>query len=225
MASVMQDMLRLVFPHTCPGCGRTLLKAEHNLCLHCQVHLPKRLTFNSQELAQRFYGRLPLSEIYAYLLFKRNGITQHLLHAIKYHGNQELAQELGNKFGLDCNKLTLFTTVDTVVPVPLHKSKLRLRGFNQSELIAKGLANQLGCTLDNHTVHRVKKTPTQTRKNRMERWQNVAQIFEATTNQLAGKHVLLVDDVITTGATLESCGQALLQTGVSKLSIACLAIA
>ncbi len=115
--------------------------------------------------------------------------------------------------------------MDTVVPVPLHKSKLRLRGFNQSELVAKGLANGLGCTLDSHTVHRVKKTPTQTRKNRMERWQNVAQIFEATTNQLAGKHVLLVDDVITTGATLESCGQALLQAGVSKLSIACLAIA
>lgn len=225
MLKMIQDITNLVFPKICPGCKRPLLKLEDSICLHCLSNLPERLTLNTQELKQRFYGRLQLEEAFAFLLFKRKGITQNLLHSIKYNGNQKLGLELGVIFGDRCKSLDLFEKVDIVIPIPLHKSKLRYRGFNQSAIMAKGLASSLGILLDEKSVIRKIKTATQTKKTRMERWKNVDQTFNVITNELQGKHVLLVDDVITTGATLESCGQTILEAGASKISIACLALA
>ncbi len=225
MLKFFQHIINLVFPNTCPGCRRPLLKTEASICLHCQSILPRRLNFKSENLKQRFYGRIPLDEAHGYLLFKSKGITQRLLHSIKYQGNTTLAVELGCLFGQECRKQKYFSTVDYVVPVPLHISKYRYRGFNQSALIAQGLASTLEVELDFKSVIRIIKTATQTKKNRMERWKNVDQIFKVVSKELKGKHVLLVDDVITTGATLESCGQCLLDAGVAKVSIACLALA
>lgn len=224
MFEMIQDITNLVFPKICPGCKRPLLKSENSLCLHCLSNLPERLTLNTEELKKRFYGRLQLGEAYSFLLFKRKGITQNLLHSIKYNGNQKLGLELGTIFGERCKSLGLFEKVDVVVPIPLHKSKLRYRGFNQSTLIAQGLASSLGILLDEISVIRKIKTTTQTKKTRMERWKNVDQTFKVITNKLQGKHVLLVDDVITTGATLESCGQTILAAGAGKVSIGCLAL-
>ena len=225
MLDVIQDITNLVFPKICPGCKRSLLKSERSICLHCLSKLPERLSVNKGELKQRFYGRLNLEEAHAFLLFKRKGITQNLLHALKYNGDQELGLALGNLFGNRCNTLKLFSAIDIIVPIPLHKSKLRLRGFNQSAIIGKGLEESLGVCLDENSVLRNVKTTTQTKKNRMERWKNVDQIFKVVGSNLQGKHVLLVDDVITTGATLESCGQAILDAGAAKISVACLALA
>ncbi len=225
MLDMLQDITNLVFPKICPGCKRPLLKTEESVCLHCIANLPERLTLKSEELKQRFYGRITLEEAYAFLLFKRKGVTQNLLHSIKYNGNQELGLALGTLFGNRCKELSFFSTVDVVIPIPLHKSKLRFRGFNQSAIIAQGLANSLDVPLDTASVIRAIKTSTQTKKNRMERWKNVDQTFKVSSVKLTGKHVLLVDDVITTGATLESCGQTILKAGAASVSVACLALA
>ncbi|MCF6351683.1 MAG: ComF family protein [Cyclobacteriaceae bacterium] len=219
------DIINLVFPKTCAGCSRTLLNTEKTICLHCLSNLPVRLSLNSEELMQRFYGRLDLEEAHAFLLFKRKGLTQNLLHAIKYKSNQELAVELGLLFGIQSKALSMYSNVDLIVPVPLHKSKLRFRGFNQSALIAEGISKGLHKPYNENCMIRKVKTATQTKKNRMERWKNVDNIFQANPAGLKDKHILLVDDVITTGATLESCGQAILDSGAKKLSIACLALA
>ncbi len=225
MLQNLRDIANLVFPNVCPGCKRPLLKTEKAICLHCLSNLPERLTLKNDELKQRFYGRLKLEDALGFLLFKQKGITQNLLHAIKYNANQELGLELGLLFGKRCKELSLLSTIDVVVPIPLHKSKLRFRGFNQSNLIAQGLAKKLEVGVDTQSVIRTVKTKTQTKKTRMERWKNVDQTFMINTTKLKDKHVLLVDDVITTGATLESCGQTILAAGASKLSIACLALA
>jgi ComF family protein len=225
MLKMIEDITNLVFPKICPGCNRPLLKEEESICLHCLSNLPERLTLNNEELRQRFYGRLNLEEAYAFLLFKRKGLTQNLLHSLKYSGNQSLGLVLGQLFGNKCKSLSFFSTIDVVVPIPLHQSKLRFRGFNQSELIADGLASSLSIKLDSKSVIRSIKTSTQTKKTRMERWKNVDQTFKTINSNLDGKHVLLVDDVITTGATIESCGQTILAAGAAKVSIACLALA
>lgn len=225
MLKSLQDLANLLFPHTCSGCNRPLVRAEKSICLHCQNQLPIRLNFGNEELKQRFYGRLQVEEALGFLLFKNKGLTQKLLHSIKYKGNQVLAVEIGRLFGLACKERNLLSSVHVVVPIPLHKSKLRFRGFNQSALIAQGLALALQVKLDEESVIRRTKTSTQTKKNRMERWKNVDSTFEVASGYLENKHVLIVDDVITTGATLESCGQTILTSGASKLSIACLAIA
>jgi len=215
----------LVFPKVCPCCNRPLTTKEHSICLHCVSELPERLTLNNEELKQRFFGRLQLEDAFAFLLFKQKGLTQKILHSIKYKGNQTLAVEMGELFGNRCKQLGLFTSVDVLIPIPLHKSKLRLRGFNQSALIAQGLASSLGIVLDETSVIRKVKTSTQTKKSRVDRWKNVSQTFEANPLPIKGKHVMLVDDVITTGATLESCGETILAAGANKVSIACLALA
>lgn len=225
MLDLIQDITNLVFPNICPGCKKPLLKTEESICLNCFSNLPERLTIKNKELEQRFYGRLKLEEALAFLLFKRKGLTQNLLHAIKYNGDRQLGIELGKLFGKRCKELNLLSTVDVIIPIPLHVSKLRLRGFNQSALIGEGLGEPLRICLDEASVIRSVKTSTQTKKKRMERWKNVDQTFKVEGSNLKGKHVLLVDDVVTTGATLESCGQAILNAGANKISIACLALA
>jgi ComF family protein len=221
----LQNFANLFFPQICSGCNRTLTKGEKSICLHCQYLLPKRLNFKKEELNQRFYGRIQLQEAYGFLYFKSKGITQKLLHSIKYKKNEKLALELGHMFGVSCKEAKIFSKASVVVPIPLHISKLRFRGFNQSALIAQGLANELGVPMDDKAVIRKVKTTTQTKKTRMERWKNVDNTFEVISKSLDKKHVLLVDDVITTGATLESCGNAILNSGVNELSVACLALA
>lgn len=225
MLKAFQELTNLVFPQVCVGCDRPLLKSEESICLYCLNRLPERLTLKNEDLKQRFYGRLQLDEAHAFLLFKRKGVTQKLLHALKYNGNQSLGQSLGSLFGTRCLELSLFSSVDVVVPIPLHISKLRYRGFNQSALIAEGFSNAMGIQLDTGSVVRKVKTTTQTKKSRTERWKNVDGTFQVISENLKGKHVLLMDDVITTGATLESCGHAVLSAGVSKISLACLAMA
>lgn len=219
------DIVNLVFPKVCAGCNKPLIKGEHEICLHCLTNLPIRLNFKTEELHQRFYGRVPLKEAHAFLFFKAKGITQALLHHIKYKGNKSLAIELGKLFGENCKEVEFYKTVDILVPVPLHKSKQRLRGYNQSEQIAIGISEALDIPVDATSVTRLIKTATQTKKNRSERWKNVDQIFGVENQSIEGKHVLIIDDVVTTGATLESCAQRILDAGAKSVSIGCLALA
>ena len=183
------------------------------------------LSFGNQGfLAEKFYGRLYLKHAWAYYLFNKYARIQHLLHKMKYHYMPELAEMVGEKLGLALSSSEEEFQVDVIVPVPLHKAKLRRRGFNQSEHFARGVATYVGWEVLSDCVFRIKNTDTQTLKSRTQRWINVNDIFEVSNPEsLKEKHVLLVDDVITTGATIEACGQVLSEVNLASLSIAAMA--
>ncbi|RLD19421.1 MAG: ComF family protein [Bacteroidetes bacterium] len=223
MKKVLQDFVDLVFPNCCPGCDQPLVSGEKYICTSCDLDLP--LFDAKEDILSYFAGRLELSEARAYLKFYSAGIAQKLLHHIKYKGDQDLGEFLGTMFINHLNRDGVFSNIDVIIPVPLHKSKLRSRGYNQSEVLAKGMAEVLHITVDSTSVIRVRKSETQTRKDRAQRWQNVSGIFNVEGKALEGKNVLLVDDVITTGATLEACGEVILAAGAGSLSIAALAAA
>jgi ComF family protein len=224
---LLADLVRLLFPESCAGCGQALLAAETPLCTTCRAALPR--TGHHAEpanlLAQQFWGRLPLAHAFAYLNFTRRGLAQGLVHALKYRGQQTVGVLLGQLYGHELAAANLATEFDVVLPVPLHPRKLKARGFNQSDCFAQGLAHSLQLPWHADVLARVRATTTQTRKTRTERLDNVEAIFTVTQPaRVTGQRVLLVDDVITTGATTEACGLAILAAGCARLSIAALAV-
>jgi len=223
---MLKDFIHTLFPDCCIVCSQTLITQESHLCLHCEQELP--LTYshqhNGMDLSQRFFGRIRLSSVNAYLKFYHEGIVQKLSHQIKYDNNPDLATYLGKKYGEVLKAHLNIEKEWVLVPVPLHKRKLLKRGYNQSMAFALGLSETLGLTLDENLLIRIKPGSTQTNKSRMDRWDNVSAIFR-TTDSVEGKKIILVDDVLTTGATLEACGQALVKQGCKELSIIVLASA
>jgi ComF family protein len=174
-------------------------------------------------LMKRFATRLPVAMISALFRFTKNGRIQHLLHQLKYKNHPEIGVVLGKLYGTKLST-TLQTPVDIILPVPLHPSRLRRRGYNQSGKFAEGLSLTLSVPYSDDVLSRRVKTNTQTRKSKLQRWQNVNNVFAIRDlEKVAGKHVLLVDDVVTTGATLEACSQMLLEGGCRSLRIACIA--
>ena len=162
----------------------------------------------------------------SYLRFLQHGRVQHLLHQLKYQGQQEVGRALGQLYGAELAAAGLGPEFDLIVPVPLHRRKLARRGYNQADAFAAGLATALPCPWSATALHRTEHTASQTRKNRTERWQNVATVFEVNRPaEVAGRRILLVDDVLTTGATLEACGAVLLAAGAKAVSIATIACA
>ena len=173
-----------------------------------------------------FAGRVPLVMACSYYLYEKSGKVQRLLHAIKYEQQQELAVFIGKQYAGELSKTGVFEGIDVIVPIPLHTNKLKSRGFNQSESFATGLAEGLNKTVDNKHLKRPVETATQTRKRKYERWENVEGIFSVEEPEaLYGKHVLLVDDVVTTGATIEAAWQALKEIPDVKVSVASIAFA
>jgi ComF family protein len=173
-----------------------------------------------------FAGRVPLIMACSFYLYEKSGKVQKLLHAIKYQEQKELANYLGNLYAKDLNETGVFNGVDLIMPVPLHENKLKERGFNQSEYFARGLSNGLKKDLDTSHLIRVVDTKTQTRRKKYERWENVEGIFEVQEPAaLYGKHILLVDDVVTTGATIEAAWQALKKVEDVKVSVVSIAFA
>jgi ComF family protein len=220
-----RDFVLLLFPEACVGCRASLLSHEAPLCTACRVGLPRTgyLADPDNPIAQKFWGRLPLAHASAYLHFVKRGVGQELVHALKYQGQQEVGRLLGQLYGAELAQAGV-AGFDLVLPVPLHASKLRRRGFNQSDPLAEGLAAALGVPWSPTVVQRARATLTQTRKGRAERWENVEDIFRvAEQGEVAGRSILLVDDVVTTGATLEACGAALLRAGCTRLGVAALA--
>lgn len=214
----------LLFPRTCAGCNRPLTGTEQHICLVCTHDLP--FFQDEDELKNRFAGRLVLNQISSYLKFSPNGIVQQLLHEMKYRQNPELALFLGKEMGSALKSYTKDGVFDLIIPVPLHRSKQRIRGYNQSERLAAGMAEIMQIPVNSTALVRTQKSATQTRKTRAERWQNVADIFKvADAGSVKDKQILLVDDVITTGATAEAGGQALLAAGAAGLSLAFMASA
>ncbi len=224
---MLNDLLELFYPPLCVTCGRRLVSQERYICLHCLHDLP-RTNYHldtGNKVAQLFWGRTRVELATSWLYFRKGSRYQKLVHYLKYKGLPEIGDEMGRLFGADLTG-SPFGDAQVVVPVPLHPRKLKERGYNQSERIAAGIASALQIPLSADNLVRDKFTPTQTRKNRFERWQNVEGIFRVDRpEEFAGRHMLVVDDVITTGSTLEAAVVALLEAGAGKVSIATLACA
>lgn len=218
----------LLFPRLCVSCGNRLIEQENWICLHCLHHIP-RTNFHKHrdnKVAQLFYGRVEIENATSFYYFSKGSIYQSLLHNLKYKGMKEIGQEIGKHFAIDLMQSPDFIDIDIVCPVPLHPEKEKKRGYNQSWWIALGIAQQMQKELSDKNLKRVVATETQTRKNRFERWQNVEGIFELINPEaFTGKHILLVDDVITTGSTLEACASEIISKTNAKVSIATLATA
>ncbi len=224
----LRELLRLIFPESCCSCGRELLGDERDLCTNCIIHLPTTnysgIRNNDTEL--KIAGVFPFEAATSYLYYKQKNITQHIVHNIKYYGNEHLGRRIGLMMGTDLKESKRYDEIDIIVPVPLHRLRKWQRGYNQSMKIGEGIAEILGCDIDDTIVRRKKRTQTQTRKNRKERIENITGAFEvAAPEKIKGKHVLLVDDVLTTGATIAECAKALLTVEDIKISVATLAIA
>lgn len=226
--SFLSDFLHLLYPPYCVACAGPLVKGEDWICTSCLMQLPRPgyHLYRENPVFLRLVGRLPLDFAAAFLLFTRGGRVQHILHALKYHNVPALAVYLGKIYGGDLKEAGLGSKADMIVPVPLHPARQRKRGYNQSAEFARGLSAAINVPLNNSILVRERATETQTRKNRLMRWQNVENAFALKQAEaVKGRRILLVDDVITTGATLEACGQILVKAGAVSLSVAGIAYA
>jgi ComF family protein len=223
---MLNDFISLIFPKVCVSCGKSLYKNENIICTFCSYHLPKTNfhTDNANPIAKIFWGRINIFSATAYYNFGKGGKVQHLIHQLKYRGQKNIGVAIGKFYGYDLRKSEYFNSVEMIIPVPLHPKKQKKRGYNQSEFFALGLAESMKTQTDFTTLYRAVESETQTKKSRFNRWKNVETIFQLKENHLLeGKHILLVDDVVTTGATLEACAQTLLQIQGVKVSIATIA--
>lgn len=223
-----RGLLHLFYPILCEGCHQPLVSGEQTLCLGCAALLPRtgfhRIAHN--EAAARFAGRLPYEQATAFAYFTAGGMLQHLLHRLKYDEQKEVGLNLGKRFGAELKEQDWGSGVDAIVPVPLHPRKLAARGYNQSDLLAEGLSESLGKPVLREALLRNRATESQTRKSRQQRLDNVSSAFTTGhPDALRGSHLLLIDDVLTTGATLEAAALALLAVEGVKVSIATIGIA
>lgn len=228
LTTMINSILDLFYTRICAGCKTPLLQAESLLCTSCHYHLPHTNyhLMNDNPVFKLFWGRVNLNGAAAFLQFRKGGRTQHILHAIKYQNATELGTYMGELYAQQLNQSELFRSVDVIIPVPLHISRERQRGYNQSLLFAKGLGSGLNKEISANNLLRVTATSTQTRKSRFARFINMQEVFTVKQpEQLTNKHILLVDDVVTTGSTLESCAQLLLDKTGCSVSVATIAAA
>jgi ComF family protein len=223
---ILEDFVSLFYPRYCRGCYNSLVKGEELICTKCLLEMPKshyHLQLDNP-FFQKFRGRLVVKHVMTLYKFVKESRVQNVLHALKYKQQPELGEMLGRVYGQDLIEAKFKDSFDLIIPVPLHPSRRRIRGYNQSEEFGKGLSQMLNVPCDDSYMTRSAKTETQTHKTKLSRWGNVNRIFQVVEPKfVTEKRVLLVDDVVTTGATLEACGQALLDAGCGELSIACIA--
>lgn len=208
-----QDLFRLVFPHVCPICGKEIASDKAWVCTKCMMGLPLTDFWQMPQnpVEQKFWGHLPVVGVCSLFTYTKGSRYVQLVHDFKYRKNWRLAYNMGHYFGTILQNSHPYATVDYVVPIPLHYRRRMARSYNQSEYIARGIAKELHCAVDTKNVRRKKYNPAQTHKSRIERWDNVADIFESSNiEHFRGKHILIVDDVLTTGSTIISCVQSIL---------------
>jgi ComF family protein len=227
--TILRDFLDFIFPKICVSCEKERLSEEKYLCISCMVNLPKTeshsLVYDSLKL--KFFGKIPVQEVYAFLNFTKTSIVQNILYAIKYKNKPELAEILGKWYSVDLKSIKIDSKVDIIVPVPMFIDKQKQRGYNQAEEFAKGLAYGLELNVDTQSLKKIKATVSQTKTGgRLARFKNASGVFKVENNDnIEGKSVLLVDDVLTSGATLEVAAQALLDAGCKEIYIAVIAVA
>ncbi len=223
----MSSLTAILLPKTCVGCKSHLLQGEHHLCLSCRHQLPFTY-YEEQEdnpVKKIFCGRVPIHAATALLHFTKQGIVQEIIHAIKYRDHTSLAEELGHWLGHQVQDQSLFSDIDLILPVPLHPLRRMRRGYNQVDPFGGALAQYLNASFSKCYLKRKRLTSKLAFKGRLDRWTSLENAFTVRkSSQLEGKHVLLVDDVITTGATLEACALQLLKVPNIRISIAAMAI-
>ena len=225
--SYATDLGALFFPKYCSSCNRNLMHFEKAVCMHCLTHLPRLQLHDERDNAveKLFWGRIDVEAATAFLSMPRNGISHRLIHRLKYHGDQEVGERLGALFAHELLESERMKGIDVIVPVPLHPKKLHVRGYNQCDCIARGKAETLGADISLNNLTRTHFSASQTRRGRISRWSNVKDIFWVREpEKFENKRILLVDDVITTGATIEACATALLKINGVQLSVGALAI-
>lgn len=221
---MLSDFFSLLFPKLCAGCGKSLMKSEKAICIECIYGFsPISISqIDNNPVAKVFWGRVDLRFALSKVEFNKAQSIQNVLHAIKYEGNTIAAEMMGELLAqvfLDHK-----VEVDLILPLPLHPRKLKSRGYNQAEEIAKGLAKVLKAPIDSQIIKRIHDSNSQTNKNREERWHNVEEVFALEhTDRLIGQHVVVIDDVLTTGATLEACVQVLQKGPVASIGVATVA--
>ena len=225
---LVKDLTGLLFPNLCCGCGQPLFKGETQICSSCLFQLPytDHHEHAANKAAKQLWGRLPCLAVMSMCYFKKGSRVQNLIHHLKYKGRQELGVKLG---GLLAEKIKLnpdYAQADLIIPVPLHPARARTRGYNQSLCIANGISAILNIPVQPKLLLRSVNTSSQTRKGRFTRFENMQTVFYLSNpSAIQGKHILLVDDVMTTGATLEACGIELFKCGIHRLSIVTIAFA
>lgn len=227
LKEIKESVLHLLFPHVCTGCGNDILDKESVLCMRCIDAMPEtNFEYHSNNPVEKLYrGRLALTSGTAQFYFIKESLMQHLMHQFKYKKNRELGLQLGRIMGEQIKKANRINA-DALIPLPLFPAKEKRRGYNQATLLCKGMAEALNIPVIDDAIIRPQHTETQTSKGRIERWKNMEGKFVLNNlDAIKNRHLLLVDDIVTTGATLEACGNELLKGENVKLSIATLCVA
>ena len=224
----LSDLINLFFPDNCRACGHKLMESEEVVCLHCQNQLA-RTDFHLHEpnlMSKLFWGRIDIQyALAAYYFFKKSSL-QKLIHQLKYHGKTEVGHFAGNEFGERLKAVGFDNKFDLIIPVPLHRKKKKLRGYNQSDSFAESLSQKLNTPWSPDVMRRNIYSISQTKKSKYQRWENVNRIFSVNKpREVAGKRVLLVDDIVTTGSTLEACAIQLHKAGAKQVSLAVIGFA
>ena len=226
--SIWSDLWGLFFPRCCVLCGERLQEGVEHLCFKCLSELP-RTNFHLRRdnlMEKDLWGKLPLERAGAYLFYSKGGDARKLVYELKYYGNNRLGHFLGRCMATELLPSGFFQGIDFIVPVPLHEKKKRRRGYNQSEALAQGLSEVTGIPVSDNLIVRSRYTDTQTRKSSYDRWMNVKDVFECTSDKgLENRHILMVDDVMTTGATIVACADALSHVSDLRISVLTLALA
>ena len=226
--NILTPVLHLFYPHVCTGCGSDLVEEDNLLCLKCMNDLPYTnfAMYAGNPVEKIFWGRLALTSAMSEFYFTKGTMIQTLIHEFKYKGNKDVGMYLGAMMGSSLLNNNRFTKIDTLVPLPLFADKEFKRGYNQATILCNGMSEVMNIPVIKNNVVRKRFTETQTKKHRAERWKNVEDSFEINNSQqIKYKHILLVDDIVTTGATLEACGGEILKVDGVQLSIATLAYA
>ena len=225
---VINYLINLFFPKVCAGCHTLLMTNEDVICTHCRHEMPLTQYHldTKNEAVKKFYGKIEIQHASAFLYFNKKGMVQELIHNLKYKGHEEIGNLLGGWYVEDLKELNLEIPFDVVIPVPLHKRKFKERGYNQVSTFGQALSKGLKISYDDAILFRKKYSKTQSKKNLLGRSENIENIFDVKFSEANhNKHFLLVDDVLTTGATLEACSRALLKIPGAKISIVCMAMA
>nr|WP_315231184.1 ComF family protein [uncultured Flavobacterium sp.] len=225
---MFESIINLFFPKVCSGCSSFLLSNENVICTVCRHEIP--LTNHhlnpENDAFKKFYGRIPVVHTSALFYFHKKGIVQELIHNLKYKGHEEIGAILGKWYAEDLKTIELLQSVDEIIPVPLHRRKLKERGYNQVTAFGKALSSGLNIDYNDSLLIRNVYSKTQSKKNLLGRTEGIESTFDVSfTEKDHNKHFLLIDDVITTGSTLEACSRALLKIPGSKISIVCMAMA
>ncbi len=223
-----KHLLDIIYPRSCEACGQSLLGGENLICIKCLIDLPRTNSHLEQveSISKKFWGKIPVSNVITYLKFAKKSKVQKLIHELKYRNKPEVGIFLGKLYGTDLKAVGFEQKIDLIIGVPLHPTKLLQRGYNQADSIAEGISISLDVPFDTKAVKRVIYTNTQTKKTRIERFQNVENIFEVINEEIIkGKRIAIVDDVLTTGSTLESLAATLLTEGCQNISVITIAAA